>query len=153
MKSLITRINREVKCPIDVHCHNDFGLAVANTIAAVEAGASQVQVTVNGIGERAGNADLAQTVMIMESMYRIRTGIKKERLVETSRSFPVQRSCDPAIQPVVGENVFSHESGIHSHGVLRNSHVRTWYHDPGDGWAPAQADSWQASGGTQSGRC
>ena len=54
MKTLITRINKEVKCPIDVHCHNDFGLAVANTIAAVEAGASQVQVTVNGLGERAG---------------------------------------------------------------------------------------------------
>jgi 2-isopropylmalate synthase len=85
MKSLITRINKEVRCPIDVHCHNDFGLAVANTIAAVEAGASQVQVTVNGLGERAGNADLAQTVMIMESMYGIRTGIEKARLVETSR--------------------------------------------------------------------
>ena len=122
MKTLITRINREVKCPIDVHCHNDFGLAVANTIAAVEAGASQVQVTVNGLGERAGNADLAQTVMIMESMYRINTGIKKERLVETSRL--VSRFSGigiPPIQPVVGENVFSHESGIHSHGVLRNT--------------------------------
>jgi 2-isopropylmalate synthase len=122
MKTLIARINREVKCPIDVHCHNDFGLAVANTIAAVEAGASQVQVTVNGIGERAGNADLAQTVMIMESMYRIRTGIKKERLVETSRLISrFSGLAIPPIQPVVGENVFSHESGIHSHGVLRNS--------------------------------
>jgi 2-isopropylmalate synthase len=122
MKTLIARINREVKCPIDVHCHNDFGLAVANTIAAVEAGASQVQVTVNGIGERAGNADLAQTVMIMESMYRINTGIKKERLVETSRLIArFSGLAIPPIQPVVGENVFSHESGIHSHGVLRNS--------------------------------
>ncbi len=54
MKTLITRIAREVDCPIDVHCHNDFGLAVANTIAAVEAGASQVQVTVNGLGETGG---------------------------------------------------------------------------------------------------
>jgi len=122
MKTLITRINREVKCPIDVHCHNDFGLAVANTIAAVEAGASQVQVTVNGIGERAGNADLAQTVMIMESMYGIRTGIKKERLVETSRLISRFSGLGiPPIQPVVGENVFSHESGIHSQGVLKNS--------------------------------
>ncbi|HRY75192.1 MAG TPA: 2-isopropylmalate synthase [Methanoregulaceae archaeon] len=122
MKTLITRIAREVDCPIDVHCHNDFGLAVANTIAAVEAGASQVQVTVNGLGERAGNADLAQTVMIMESIYRIRTGIKKERLVETSRL--VSRFSGitiPPTQPVVGENVFSHESGIHSHGVIKNS--------------------------------
>jgi 2-isopropylmalate synthase len=122
MKTLIARIVREVDCPIDVHCHNDFGLAVANTIAAVESGASQVQVTVNGLGERAGNADLAQTVMIMESMYRIRTGIRTERLVETSRL--ISRFSGIGIlptQPVVGENAFSHESGIHSHGILRNS--------------------------------
>jgi 2-isopropylmalate synthase len=122
MKTLVTRIAQEVDCPIDVHCHNDFGLAVANTIAAVEAGASQVQVTVNGLGERAGNADLAQTVMIMESMYRIKTGIRKERLVETSRL--ISRFSGIGItptQPVVGENVFSHESGIHSHGVIKNS--------------------------------
>jgi len=120
MKKLITRIHREVKCPIDVHCHNDFGLAVANTISAVEAGASQVQVTINGLGERAGNADLAQTVMIMESIYRIKTGIKKERLVETSRL--VSRFSGitiPPTQPVVGDNAFSHESGIHSHGVIK----------------------------------
>src|SRR5512137_1783130 len=122
MKSLITRIARDVDCPIDVHCHNDFGLAVANTIAAVEAGASQVQVTVNGLGERAGNADLAQTVMIMEAIYGVRSGIRKERLVETSRL--VSRFSGigiPPTQPVVGENVFSHESGIHSHGVIKNS--------------------------------
>jgi 2-isopropylmalate synthase len=122
MKTLIARINKEVRCPIDVHCHNDFGLAVANTIAAVEAGASQVQVTVNGLGERAGNADLAQTVMIMESIYRIKTGIEKTRLVETSRL--VSRFSGigiQPIQPVVGENVFSHESGIHSQGVLKNT--------------------------------
>jgi 2-isopropylmalate synthase len=120
MKTLITRIAREVDCPIDVHCHNDFGLAVANTIAAVEAGASQVQVTVNGLGERAGNADLAQTVMIMESIYRINTGIRKERLVETSRLVSRFSGINiPPTQPVVGENAFSHESGIHSHGVIK----------------------------------
>ncbi len=122
MKMLIARINREVDCPIDVHCHNDFGLAVANTIAAVESGASQVQVTVNGIGERAGNADLAETVMIMESMYRIKTGIRKERLVQTSRLISrFSGIAIPPTQPVVGENVFSHESGIHSHGVMKCS--------------------------------
>ena len=79
-------------------------------------------MTVNGLGERAGNADLAQTVMIMESMYRIRTGIKKERLVETSRLISRFSGIGiPPTQPVVGENVFSHESGIHSHGVMKNS--------------------------------
>ena len=120
MKTLISRIARNVDCPLDVHCHNDFGLAVANTIAAVEAGASQVQVTINGLGERAGNADLAQTVMILESIYRIKTGIKKERLVETSRLVSRFSGISiPPTQPVVGENVFSHESGIHSHGVIK----------------------------------
>ena len=119
MKVLVRKIATEVVCPIDVHCHNDFGLAVGNTIAAVESGASQVQVTVNGLGERAGNADLAQTVMVLEAIYGIGTGIKLEKLVETSRlvsrygGFGV-----PPTQPVVGENAFSHESGIHSHGVI-----------------------------------
>lgn len=119
VKALIRRIAREVDCPIDIHCHNDFGLAVANTVTAVEAGASQVQVTVNGIGERAGNADLAQTVMILESIYGIGTGIVKEKLVETSRL--ISRYSGIGIspcQPIAGENAFAHESGIHSHGVL-----------------------------------
>jgi 2-isopropylmalate synthase len=120
MKTLITRITSHVDCPLDVHCHNDFGLAVANTIAAVEAGVSQVQVTVNGLGERAGNADLAQTIMIMESIYGIRTGIKKERLVETSHLVSRFSGISiPPTQPVVGENVFSHESGIHTQGVIK----------------------------------
>ncbi|MDN7023978.1 2-isopropylmalate synthase [Methanoculleus sp. FWC-SCC1] len=122
MKELVTRIAGEVHCPIDVHCHNDFGLAVANTIAAVEAGAAQVQVTVNGLGERAGNADLAQTVMTLESIYGIDTGITTTGLVETSRL--VSRYAGIQIQPtqpIVGENAFAHESGIHSHGVLARS--------------------------------
>jgi 2-isopropylmalate synthase len=122
MKTLMGRLAREVDCPLDVHCHNDFGLAVANTIAAVEAGASQVQVTINGLGERAGNADLAQTVMIMESIYGIDTGIRTERLVETSRLISRFSGLGiPPTQPVVGENVFSHESGIHTQGVLKCS--------------------------------
>lgn len=119
MKVLIRRVASSVDAAIDVHCHNDFGLAVANTLAAVESGASQVQVTINGLGERAGNADLAQTVMAVESIYGISTGIKKERLVETSRL--VSRYSGIAVlptQPIVGDNAFAHESGIHSHGVI-----------------------------------
>jgi 2-isopropylmalate synthase len=119
MKKLITRIVSEVDCPVDVHCHNDFGLAVANTITAVEAGASQVQVTVNGLGERAGNADISQTVMILESIYRVNTGIKTTHLFETSRLISRYSGIGVSpIQPVVGDNAFSHESGIHSHGVI-----------------------------------
>jgi len=122
MLQLIGALVPEVSAPLDVHCHNDFGLAVANTIAAVEAGAAQVQVTVNGLGERAGNADLAQTVMVLESILGISTGVETKRLVETSRL--VSRYSGIAIspvQPVVGENAFSHESGIHSHGVIANA--------------------------------
>jgi len=119
MRELITRIDTEVRCPIDVHCHNDFGLAVANTVAAIEGGASQVQVTVNGLGERAGNADLAQTVMSLESIYGIRTGISTTGLVETSRLVSRYAGLTiPPTQPIVGDNAFSHESGIHSHGVI-----------------------------------
>ncbi|MDD4127453.1 MAG: 2-isopropylmalate synthase [Methanomicrobium sp.] len=121
MRPLIEMVRENVKCRIDVHCHNDFGLAVANTIAAVEGGADQVQVTVNGIGERAGNADIAQTVMILESICGVKTGIKTEKLVETSRLVSrFSQIAVPPIQPVVGENAFSHESGIHSHGVMSN---------------------------------
>ncbi len=122
MLALIGALVPEVPAPLDVHCHNDFGLAVANTVAAVEAGAAQVQVTVNGIGERAGNADLAQTVMILETILGVSTGIETKKLVETSRL--VSRYSGIAIppnQPVVGDNAFSHESGIHSHGVIANA--------------------------------
>lgn len=122
MLALFGALVPEVAAPLDVHCHNDFGLAVANTVAAVEAGAAQVQVTVNGIGERAGNADLAQTVMVLESILGVSTGVETRRLVETSRL--VSRYSGIAIlptQPVVGENAFSHESGIHSHGVIANA--------------------------------
>lgn len=119
MKALVSYLADSIACPLDVHCHNDFGMAVANTISAVEGGASQVQVTVNGIGERAGNADIAQTVMALECIYGIRTGINTEKLVETSRM--VSRFSEISVgptQPVVGDNAFAHESGIHSQGVL-----------------------------------
>ncbi|MGB9902332.1 2-isopropylmalate synthase [Methanothrix sp.] len=107
---------------VDVHCHNDFGLAVANSLAAVEAGAREVQVTVNGLGERAGNANLAETVMSLHSIYGAKTSIKTQYLVETARL--VERLTEtriPINAPIVGDNAFSHESGIHSHGVIERS--------------------------------
>ncbi len=112
----------DVNMVVDVHCHNDFGLAVANSLAAVEAGAREVQVCVNGLGERAGNANLAETVMSLHSIYGAKTSIKTEYLVETARL--VERLTNVKISitaPIVGENAFSHESGIHSHGVIENS--------------------------------
>ncbi len=128
MYKLIGEIASNVKIPIDVHCHNDFGLAVANSLAAVEAGASQVQVTINGLGERAGNADLAETVMGLHSLYGAKTGINTRYIVETSHL--VERLTQvrmPPTMPIVGENAFAHESGIHTHGVL----VRTDTFEPG----------------------
>lgn len=128
MYKLIGEIAKNIKIPIDVHCHNDFGLAVANSLAAVEAGASQVQVTINGLGERAGNADLAETVMGLHSLYGAKTNINTKYIVETSRL--VERLTEirmPATMPIVGENAFAHESGIHTHGVL----VRSDTFEPG----------------------
>ncbi|WP_128567239.1 2-isopropylmalate synthase [Methanocella paludicola] len=122
MRSLTAEVYRNVKIPIAVHCHNDFGLAVANSLAAVEAGAKQVQVTMNSLGERAGNADLSQVVMSLHSIYDLKTSINTKYLVETARV--VERFSGIPIsptQPVVGANAFSHESGIHSHGVIAES--------------------------------
>lgn len=122
MKGLTAEVYKNVRVPIAVHCHNDFGLAVANSLAAVEAGAKQVQVTMNSLGERAGNADLAQVVMSLHSIYGVRTTIRTRHLVETARV--IERFSGIPIsptQPVVGANAFSHESGIHSHGVIEES--------------------------------
>jgi len=128
MYRLIREVRKSVALPIDVHCHNDYGLAVANSIAAVEAGASQVQVTINGLGERAGNADLAETVMILHTIYDARTNIHTEYLFETSRMVEQYTGVRLSkLMPVVGENAFAHESGIHTHGVL----VRTDTFEPG----------------------
>jgi 2-isopropylmalate synthase len=128
MYKLVSEIAANVSIPIDVHCHNDFGLAVANSLAAVEAGAKQVQVTVNGLGERAGNADLAETVMGLHSLYGAKTNINTQYIVETSHL--VERYTEvrmPPTMPIVGENAFAHESGIHTHGVL----VRSDTFEPG----------------------
>jgi len=124
MYELVSEIYKVVKVPISIHCHNDFGLAVANSLAAVKAGASQVQVSVNGLGERAGNADLAETVMSLNAIYGLRTRIKTQYLFETAKL--VERFSGvqiPITQPVVGENAFSHESGIHAHGVIKRSNT------------------------------
>jgi len=119
MRNLTKEVYKAVKIPIDVHCHNDFGLAVANSLAAVEVGASEVQCTINGLGERAGNADLEEIVMSLTSIYGVKTNIKTQYLYETSKL--VERLTGikmPPNFPIVGENAFSHESGIHTHGVL-----------------------------------
>ena len=112
------------KLPISVHCHNDFGLAVANAISGIQAGAECAHVTINGIGERAGNASLEELVMALNSLQfnqKWETNINKELLYQTSRY--VSKIVGITVQPnkaIVGENAFGHESGIHTHGVLNN---------------------------------
>ncbi|MEM0029706.1 MAG: 2-isopropylmalate synthase [Candidatus Nitrosocaldus sp.] len=119
--SLITELKDAVRVPISIHCHDDFGLAVANSIAAVEAGAECAHVTINGLGERAGNASLEEFVMTLHCLYNKRTRINTKLLYETSKL--VASLTGIIVQPnkaIVGENAFGHESGIHTHGVLSN---------------------------------
>ncbi len=122
MRELQDRVPGAADVTWSVHCHNDLGLATANSLAAVRAGARQVEVCVNGIGERAGNAALEEVVMALRThapTLGYTTGIETREITRTSRlvsmlaGYPVQRN-----KSVVGANAFSHESGIHQHGVL-----------------------------------
>ena len=113
------------KLPVSVHCHNDFGLAVANAISGIQAGAACAHVTINGIGERAGNASLEEFVMALQCLQfgdqKWETGINTKLLYETSKF--VSNLVGIKVQPnkaIVGENAFGHESGIHTHGILNN---------------------------------
>jgi 2-isopropylmalate synthase len=118
VKRLVEDINKITNVPLSVHCHNDFGMAVANTLAGVMGGASQVEVTVNGLGERAGNASLEEVVMAMTMIYEWKTGINTRLLYETSQL--VSRISGITIQPnkaITGQNAFAHESGIHTRGI------------------------------------
>jgi 2-isopropylmalate synthase len=120
--ALVNEVRSATSAPVSVHCHDDFGMAVANTLAGVEAGASQIQVTINGLGERAGNAALEESVMALSEIYGIETGVQKEKLYElsqmVSRATRVWPSPNKAI---VGDNAFSHAAGIHVHGVLSHA--------------------------------
>ncbi len=121
---LIQRIPNSDKAIFSVHCHNDLGLAVANSLAAVQAGARQVECTINGLGERAGNASLEEVVMAIRTRHDrlgVSTGIDTTQIVPASRlvssvtGFPVQPN-----KAIVGANAFAHESGIHQDGVLKH---------------------------------
>ena len=104
---------------LGAHCHDDFGMAVANSIAALKAGADEVHVTMNGLGERAGNAALEEVVVSLKLLYGVETSIKTESLYDTS--LLVSRLTGIPVQPnkaIVGENAFVHESGIHTHAIL-----------------------------------
>jgi isopropylmalate/homocitrate/citramalate synthase len=110
------------KVPIAVHCHDDFGLANANTLVAIEEGATYPHVCVNGYGERAGNAAFEEVVMALEELHGVDTGINTESLYQlcelVERHFVVPLPLHKAIS---GDNAFRHSSGIHSHGQLTHS--------------------------------
>lgn len=123
IRTLRERVPNIDRAVISVHCHDDLGLAVANSLAAVEAGAGQIECTINGIGERAGNCSLEEVVMAMrvrEDHYHSDTRVVSERLVPTSRlvsaitGMQVQRN-----KAIVGRNAFAHEAGIHQDGMLK----------------------------------
>jgi len=118
-RELFADVVGAVKVPVAAHCHNDFGMATANTLAATQAGASEVHVTVNGLGERAGNAALEEVVLALSHFYDIQTNVKLQKLYEISRLVERHTGLPVAVtKAVVGENAFSHEAGIHTHGVL-----------------------------------
>jgi 2-isopropylmalate synthase len=112
---------------ISAHCHNDLGLAVANSLAAVRAGARQAECTINGIGERAGNAALEEFVMALHTrraFFGLYTNIETPELARTSRLVSECTGIDvPPNKAIVGANAFSHEAGIHQDGMLKNRHT------------------------------
>lgn len=123
IQNLFNRVPNIDKATISVHCHNDLGLAVANSLAAVEQGARQVECTINGIGERAGNASLEEIAMILQTrknMLGFETNINSTEISRTSKL--VSQLCNMPVQSnkaIVGANAFSHSSGIHQDGVLK----------------------------------
>lgn len=124
IKSVVDNVPGAKDVIISVHCHNDLGMAVPNSLAAIENGANQVECTINGLGERAGNAALEEIVMALKTRkdcYGMETGIVTEELYRTSRL--VSHLTGIHIQPnkaIIGANAFAHESGIHQHGILSN---------------------------------
>lgn len=128
VRTVLAKVRGIENVTISVHCHNDLGLAVANSLAAIKAGARQVECTVNGIGERAGNAALEEIVMILKTRkeaFNVHTGIVTEQIFHTSRL--VTAITGISVQPnkaIVGSNAFAHESGIHQDGVIKE---RTTY--------------------------
>ena len=120
-RELLIEVIQHTGLPTSVHCHDDFGLAVANSISGIVAGAECAHVTINGLGERAGNASLEEFVMALQCLYGRKHNVKTELLYETSKF--VANITGVIVQPnkaIIGENAFGHESGIHTHGILNN---------------------------------
>jgi isopropylmalate/homocitrate/citramalate synthase len=126
LPAAISHLTREIRrvapdLPIEIHCHNDFGLACANTLASLESGADFVSSTVNGLGERCGNASSEEVIIALEVLYGYRTGIDLKKLTALSKRISeLSRIAIPVNKPVVGENAFRHEAGMVVAGVLKD---------------------------------
>lgn len=117
----VNRLTEMLAIPVEMHTHDDLGLATANALAGVKAGAKSVNTTVNGLGERAGNAPLEEVVVALKQLYGIKLGIDTRRLVELSQLVSLaSNSTLPPWKAIVGENAFAHEAGIHTDGMLKN---------------------------------
>ncbi len=119
--SKIEKLLKHVDIDIEMHTHNDFGMATANAIAGIQAGASHVGVTVNGLGERAGNAALEEVAMTLKHVLGYRLDMNTKGFLELSRYVAAASGRKiPVSKPIVGKNMFAHESGIHADGALKN---------------------------------
>lgn len=117
----VKQLVKVLSIPVEMHTHNDFGLATANALAGLQAGATSVNTTVNGLGERAGNAALEEVVMALKRLYGISLPIDTRRFRELSQVIAVASGAAvPPWKAIVGQNAFAHESGIHAHGILKN---------------------------------
>jgi D-citramalate synthase len=122
IEEIFLRLAKKAKVPLGIHCHDDLGLATANTICAVRSGAAIIDVAVNGLGERAGNTSLEEAVMALKLGYGYETGIKTEKILALSEL--VEKICGIPVPPnkaIVGENAFTHEAGIHVDGILKKA--------------------------------
>jgi isopropylmalate/homocitrate/citramalate synthase len=120
MRTLVRELLPVVKVPISVHCHNDFGLALANAISAVEAGARVVDATIGGLGERAGNVCLDELIVTLQVLYGLDLGIKMDQLGDLTKcAFQLMGIPLPPTKPLVGENAFAHKLDAHVEGVVR----------------------------------
>jgi homocitrate synthase NifV len=133
--SKVQQLVTALSIPVEMHTHNDLGMATANALAGIRAGAQSVNTTVNGLGERAGNAALEEVVMALKRIYGIKLGINTQRLPELSDLVAKASNCPvPPWKAVVGKNAFVHESGIHVHGILQNPQTYEAF-DPAEvGW-------------------
>jgi 2-isopropylmalate synthase len=124
MRTLIERVPNSDRAVFSVHCHNDLGMAVANSLAGLAGGARQIECTVNGIGERAGNAALEEVVValaVRKESFGVTTGINLEQLFPASRLLSeITGALVAPNKAVVGANAFAHEAGIHQDGIIKN---------------------------------